>query len=430
LAKKPKKKPTKKKLAPMLLPIFLIFLTFIVIFVAEYIYETPWESALGNDFEGRLGEAEGGTTEGDPNNDPANNPSAEGGVAGSSDPADNRDLEDTTDQDSNDSKDTSDKDSGEEDRNSSGSDSDRDERSSKDSDSSSDQDGSNSSDSAPTEKSISVAENLGVSETSYTRYLTADLNIRGDADKNAKQLGVFNKGTQVHVIGELSNGWVKVEYGSADAFIHSAYLSTTDPTARPPTREDSSTVVNSPGATEVLVNKDYRLPSSYIPPNLVEPNVQMAPNAPSRLLRSVAAEALQVMFNQASEEGIELYAQSGYRSYNTQKNLYSSYVRNHGYERASRFSAQPGHSEHQTGLAMDVTSESAGYKLTQSFGTTPEGQWVAANAHRFGFIIRYPQNKESVTGYMYEPWHLRYLGVDLATAVHASSLTYEEYLGY
>ena len=421
------KKPKKKKLTPMLLPILLIIIGFTGIFVAEYIYETPWESASGNESEERLGDNTNGSEENDlnddpnndliddPSDDPANNPAVDGDATGMDDPKNGAESNSNEDESTSNNRDA-----------------DADERSSKDRDPNTDQDHSDDGNPATKEKeqSISVAEKLGVSKVSYMRYITTDLNIRGDADKNAKQLGVFSKGTEVHVIGELSNSWVKVEYKSTDAFIHSAYLSTTDPTARPPTREDNSTLVSTPGAMDALINKDYRLPSNFTPPNLVEPNVLMAPNATNRRLRSVAAEALQKMFSQASEEGISLYARSGYRGYNTQKNLYNNYVRNYGYERASRFSAQPGHSEHQTGLAMDVTSKNVNYKLTQSFGTTLEGQWVAANAHRFGYIIRYPQNTESVTGYMYEPWHLRYLGVELATAVHASGLTYEEYLGY
>ncbi len=287
--------------------------------------------------------------------------------------------------------------------------------------------------------SPSVAEELGVSEVSYIRYSTTALNIRADAHNEAERIGVFSEGAEVHVIGELSNNWVQVEYEGTDAFVHSAYLTATDPTEAPADDgsdtdpgedEDSVVVISNPSAIDVLVNREYRLPADFTPPNLVEPDVPIAPNANNRLLRSEAASALESLFDAAAEDGVMLYARSGYRSYSTQETLFNNYVANHGYEEASRFSAKPGHSEHQTGLAMDVTSESADYRLTQDFGNTSEGQWVAANAHHYGFIIRYPQNKESVTGYIYEPWHLRYLGVDLATAVYESGLTYEEYLGY
>jgi LAS superfamily LD-carboxypeptidase LdcB len=103
--------------------------------------------------------------------------------------------------------------------------------------------------------------------------------------------------------------------------------------------------------------------------------------------------------------------------------VYNSYASRDGSAAADRYSARPGHSEHQSGLAFDLNT------ITEAFGYTPEGQWVAANAHRFGFIVRYPQGKEGSTGYIWEPWHLRYLGVDTATAVYNSGLSLEEYLG-
>ena len=99
-------------------------------------------------------------------------------------------------------------------------------------------------------------------------------------------------------------------------------------------------------------------------------------------------------------------------------------------EKANRTSAKAGQSEHQTGLAMDITLKSLNYELTTSFGNTAEGKWVEKNAHNYGFIIRYPEGKEDITGYSYEPWHIRSVGVDLATKIYNSGLTYEEYLGY
>ncbi|RFB18581.1 D-alanyl-D-alanine carboxypeptidase family protein [Bacillus sp. HNG] len=142
-----------------------------------------------------------------------------------------------------------------------------------------------------------------------------------------------------------------------------------------------------------------------------------------------AADALEQLFAGASNDGITLHAQSGYRSYGTQNMLYDSYVRAHGEEEASTFSAKPGQSEHQTGLAMDVTSDSVDNQLVQEFGETVEGKWVAEHAAEFGFIIRFQQGKEDITGYMYEPWHLRYVGVEHAKYMTEHGLTLEEYLG-
>ena len=116
-----------------------------------------------------------------------------------------------------------------------------------------------------------------------------------------------------------------------------------------------------------------------------------------------------------NEKGYELIARSGYRSYDTQVMLYDRYVKEDGVEAADTYSARPGHSEHQTGLTIDITSDSVHGGLTETFGETDEGKWVAENAHRFGFIIRYPENRVDETGYQYEPWHLRYVGTEAAS---------------
>lgn len=178
-----------------------------------------------------------------------------------------------------------------------------------------------------------------------------------------------------------------------------------------------------------LVNKQYSLGEDYAPEDLVTVDVPtILENPEVNQLRKVAADALKEMFDQAEEAGIYLHARSGYRSYQTQVQLFQGYADQHGEEAANRYSAKPGHSEHQTGLVMDVTSESVNYQLTESFGETEEGKWLSEHAHEFGFIIRYPEGAEDITGYIYEPWHIRYLGVNMATKVYESGLTYEEYL--
>ena len=182
-------------------------------------------------------------------------------------------------------------------------------------------------------------------------------------------------------------------------------------------------------STAALVNKQYSLDEGYEPEDLVTVEVPTVLENPEiNQLREEASEALSEMFHAAEEEDIELHARSGYRSYQTQVELFESYVSNHGEEAANRYSARPGESEHQTGLAMDITSESVNFQLTEEFGETEEGIWTSENAHEFGFVIRYPEGKEEITGYQYEPWHLRYLGEELATEVFESGLTYEEFL--
>ncbi|HOW23721.1 MAG TPA: M15 family metallopeptidase [Sedimentibacter sp.] len=188
-------------------------------------------------------------------------------------------------------------------------------------------------------------------------------------------------------------------------------------------------LVENPENIDVIVNKKRHLPENYVPEDLVPltdvPTVLSNPEV--NQLRKVAYEALKDLFTAAKEEGYELHARSGYRSYYTQASLYASYVENYGKDAADKYSAKPGQSEHQTGLSMDITCEAVNFKLDTTFGDTEEGKWVAENAHRYGFIIRYPKGKEEITGYAYEPWHIRYLGVDLAEKVYESGLTLEEY---
>lgn len=190
-------------------------------------------------------------------------------------------------------------------------------------------------------------------------------------------------------------------------------------------------LVTNPDAIDVLVNKQNALSADYVPPDLVEPNVRFIFDEwhERRLMRAEAAAALEEMFAAAEEDGIYLAGVSGYRSYEYQELLFTSYVSTDGLELAQRYSARPGQSEHQTGLAMDISGSTGECAADDCFAGTPEAEWLAANAHKFGFIIRYPEGKEHITGYMYEPWHVRYLGKDLAQAVYESGLTYEEYLG-
>lgn len=188
-------------------------------------------------------------------------------------------------------------------------------------------------------------------------------------------------------------------------------------------------VVAEPEAITVLVNKKFALPQDYAPEDLVEPNVPFIfeEKLEKRKLRREAAEALEALFAAAEEDGILLAGVSGYRSYNTQKGLYNWYVSRDGREAADRYSARPGHSEHSTGLAMDVSGVDGKCAATDCFGDTPEAAWLAEHVYDYGFIIRYPEGKEDITGYKYEPWHLRYVGVEMSTEIRDLGLTLEEY---
>ncbi|WLD91742.1 D-alanyl-D-alanine carboxypeptidase family protein [Alkalihalobacillus sp. AL-G] len=196
--------------------------------------------------------------------------------------------------------------------------------------------------------------------------------------------------------------------------------------------ENSPKIVDNPDSILVLVNKKYHLPESYTPNDLVEAPVQFPfeQDLPKRNLRAEAAAALDQLFSDANSHGLNLYAQSGYRSYDRQEAIFAYNVDRYGSkEKANQVSAEPGESEHQTGLAIDVTSPAIDYHLVQSFDQTEEGQWVLNHAHDYGFIIRYPKGKSSITGYNYEPWHLRYVGKKAANYIHSKQITLEEYLG-
>ncbi|QGH35741.1 D-alanyl-D-alanine carboxypeptidase family protein [Gracilibacillus salitolerans] len=194
---------------------------------------------------------------------------------------------------------------------------------------------------------------------------------------------------------------------------------------------DSLTVIDDPNSVSLVVNKQRKLPDGFEPDDLVEADVpyHAAEGDPKRLLRKVAADALDALFVAAKEDDLDLVAVSGYRSYDRQKQIYESNVATNGQAHADKFSAKPGTSEHQTGLAMDVASAALVAVLEQSFIETDEGQWLEDHAHEHGFIIRYPEGKEDITGYSYEPWHLRYVGKEIATEIYQAQITLEEYFG-
>lgn len=185
----------------------------------------------------------------------------------------------------------------------------------------------------------------------------------------------------------------------------------------------------------LLVNKEHELPADYVPENLVMPEVEFAANAAEerRYMDKTAAEALEDLFAAAKEDGVELIGVSGYRSYNTQSGIYYHNLRRNGYGYTSIYSAQPGKSEHQTGLAIDVSCEEIGCQLYSRFAQTKEGIWLREHCEEYGFIIRYAENKTDITGYAYEPWHIRYVGVKVAQYLKLHDITLDEYgkaMGY
>jgi zinc D-Ala-D-Ala carboxypeptidase len=179
----------------------------------------------------------------------------------------------------------------------------------------------------------------------------------------------------------------------------------------------------------ILANKNNALSPNYVPGSLVNPNVPSLNRAKTKMTPE-AAKALEALFQKAKKDNIKLTAISGYRSYQLQDAIFASNTKKYqSAEAANQFSARPGQSEHQTGLAMDVSTSSVNFQLIQSFAQTKEGQWLKENAPKFGFIVRYPKGKENITGYQFEPWHLRYVGIDAALEISERNITLEEYLG-
>ena len=175
---------------------------------------------------------------------------------------------------------------------------------------------------------------------------------------------------------------------------------------------------------QILVNKNHSLPEDYEPKDLIEPNVSTTKKL---FVREVLHDDLMEMFKEAENDGAYLSISSGYRSYQYQKTLFNNYVARDGIEAASRYSARPGQSEHQTGLALDIAAKSGKCTLSSCFKETNEGKWLNENAWKYGFILRYPEGKEEITGYMFEPWHFRYVGKKEAKKIFESGLTVEEY---
>ena len=181
------------------------------------------------------------------------------------------------------------------------------------------------------------------------------------------------------------------------------------PTTTPEPIEQSPSIEMIDGVTYVngiiIANKTYPLPADYAPG-----------------VNTEAEQAFQTMKQAAANEGLNIYISSSFRSYQYQEKLYNNYIARDGKEKADTYSARPGHSEHQTGFAFDLNT------IDDSFANTPEAKWVAEHAHEYGFIVRYPADKTEITGFKYEPWHIRYLGVETATKVYQSGLCLEEYL--
>lgn len=208
--------------------------------------------------------------------------------------------------------------------------------------------------------------------------------------------------------------------------------STSSSTASTPTAgfNKAQYSINSPTSIWVVVNKGRVLPNSYAPP-LVSPGVPLyfGSDANDSHLRSEAAKALEAIFADAKKAGLALKLFSGYRSFAQQNSVYNNFVAADGKTQADISSARPGHSEHQTGLAADVSTIGGSCELETCYGDSVAGKWLVANSYKYGFIVRYQKDKQNLTGYQYEPWHLRYVGVGLAAEINRTGQTLEQFFG-
>ena len=173
---------------------------------------------------------------------------------------------------------------------------------------------------------------------------------------------------------------------------------------------------------DVIVNKYYKLDKDYEPEDLTIINSKFASG--TQKLRKEAADKFEEMASDMLKENLKIYAGSTYRSYSYQEGLYNRYVKKDGFKEAETYSARAGYSEHQLGLAVDIVNGKWNY-LSEG---DKEYTWLINNSYKYGFILRYPHESEYITGYVFEDWHFRYLGIELATKVYESRLTYDEYI--
>ena len=176
----------------------------------------------------------------------------------------------------------------------------------------------------------------------------------------------------------------------------------------------------------ILVNKFNYLSEDYEPADLK--NISLSYAYDNNRVREVVNDAFIDMASSAKKDGIQILANSSYRTYKRQDEIYKDFYYTKGVSYADDYAARPGYSEHQTGLSIDIFA--SGNSTTDNFEESDAFIWLSNNAHKYGFILRYPKGKEYLTGYAYESWHYRYLGVDIATKVHDSGLTYDEYYAY
>lgn len=247
-------------------------------------------------------------------------------------------------------------------------------------------------------------------------------------------LGVRKKGNFTDKASSTKNDEVLSYIRSEESNTKNDKVSDTKNNEKPYTKNDK---VSSAKSSEksyikndvylVLSNKQNFLDKNYIPSNLVEPNVRFLNGATAKKMENTAAKAFEKLVAAAKKDNVNIVGVSGYRSYSRQTEIYNNTVKTRGKSYAEKYVARPGASEHQTGLTIDLNSLNYG-KLEKDFENTKAFKWLMSNCHKYGFILRYPKDKQQITGYNYEPWHFRYVGEYHAAKIMKSGITLEEYL--
>lgn len=275
-----------------------------------------------------------------------------------------------------------------------------------------------------------TGEGYTVYDRSETRYSTDTVNVRELPSTESKVVGQLNPGDSADVTGYTSNGWYRISYNGGTAYVFGEYFSEIKPEI-----QEKEIVIpegyyfDDPSDYFFIVNKEIFLPEDYaIETDFVQGSYE---------LEMVAAKHCKDMIAAAEKDGIDLKVLSAYRTVDYQKKLFERNVNSRmkdgmtydeAYYDVSINVAPPGGSEHNAGLAVDIIDENH-WDTYEDFENTKEFEWLYSHCAEYGFILRYLKGKEDITGYVYEPWHYRYVGVDYAAAVMASGMCLEEYIG-
>ena len=252
------------------------------------------------------------------------------------------------------------------------------------------------------------------------------LSVRRGSSTKYSKVGILKKNDAVKIISKLKNGWYRVTYQDGYGYINGNYtlsLTDTSDNAQEEYLRIQEILIKNSNSITKLVNRNNPLKANYKPSDLVKPSVSATKTI---YLRKTAATALEKLFKAAKKANINISAVSGFRSSSYQSTLYNNSLIVNGYDYTNKFIAKPNYSEHQTGLAIDISAKSVGYDLVEHFESTKEGKWLAKNVHKYGFILRYKKDRINDTGYGIEPWHFRYVGTDVAKYINENNLILED----